>query len=109
MANDWRCRAEIVASRFERRRCRVKNRCTAASKTNDTTQIAWIWCLAAFGSRTYRRGLITEGEEQDRIKQENNVLVLGRIAEHFERLAAKYEWFQWHPWLPVEPDPPVPN
>ena len=59
--------------------------------------------------RTYRRGLITEGEEQSRIRMENNVVVLRRIAEHFERLAAKYEWFQWHPWLPVEPDPPVPN
>ena len=59
--------------------------------------------------RTYRRGLITEGEEQNRIRMENNVVVLRRIAEHFERLAAKYEWFQWHPWLPIEPDPPVPN
>jgi hypothetical protein len=59
--------------------------------------------------RTYRRGIITEGEEQNRIRMENNVVVLRRIAEHFERLAAKYEWFQWHPWLPIEPDPPVPN
>jgi hypothetical protein len=59
--------------------------------------------------RTYRRGIITEGEEQNRVRMENNVVVLSRVAEHFERLAAKYEWFQWHPWLPVEPDPPVPN
>ncbi len=59
--------------------------------------------------RTYRRGIITEGEEQNRIRMENNVVVLRGIAEHFERLAAKYEWFQWHPWLPIEPDPPVPN
>ncbi len=59
--------------------------------------------------RNDRRGRIMEGEEQDRIRHEKNVVNLGRIADHFERLAAKYEWFQWHPWLPIEPDPPVPN
>ena len=59
--------------------------------------------------RTYRRGLIMEGEERHRIRQEHNVVYLGRIAEHYERLAAKYKWFRWHPLLPVEPDPPVPK
>jgi len=59
--------------------------------------------------RTYRRGLITDGEEGHRIRQEHNVVVLGKIAEHFERLAAKYEWYRCHPWLPVEPDPPIPE
>jgi hypothetical protein len=59
--------------------------------------------------RAYVRGPITEGEEAHRIRQEHNVVVMGRIAEHFEKLAAKYEWYRWHPWLPIEPDPPVPE
>jgi hypothetical protein len=59
--------------------------------------------------RAHRRGLITEGEEAHRIRQEHNVGLMGRIAEHFEKLAAKYEWYSWHPWLPIEPDPPVPK
>ena len=59
--------------------------------------------------RAYRRGLITEGEERDRIRHEHNVVVLERVAEHFERLVTKYEWHRWHPWLPIEPDQPVPK
>ena len=59
--------------------------------------------------RAYRRGLITESEEEHRRWMENNVGVLGRIVDHFERLADKYEWHRWHPWMPIDPDPPVPN
>jgi hypothetical protein len=58
--------------------------------------------------REYRRGLITDGEEQWGIRQERNAFVVGRLADYYERLAAKYEKARRRPWLPVQPDPPMP-
>ncbi len=59
--------------------------------------------------RTYRRDLITDGEEATRIRQEHNVEFLGRLEDYHEQLAAKYGRARLRPWLPVEADPPMPK
>ena len=58
--------------------------------------------------REYRRGLITDGAEQTRIRQERNAIVFQGLVDYHEQLAAKYEKARRRPWLPVEPDPPMP-
>jgi hypothetical protein len=59
--------------------------------------------------RTYRRGLIQDGEERAGVRLELAMAFLRRLVDYHEQLATKYDRARRRPWLPVEPDPLVPK
>ena len=58
--------------------------------------------------RTYRYGLIADGEDRMGQMAEANVAEFGKLAYYFEQLSRKYANAEKRPWEPVTPDPPRP-
>ncbi|MFO0887744.1 MAG: hypothetical protein U0790_01215 [Isosphaeraceae bacterium] len=58
--------------------------------------------------RTYRYGLIADGEERLGRLDEHNAVIMRGLTEYHRGLADKYAKAMERPWLPVEPDPPMP-
>ncbi len=58
--------------------------------------------------RTYRYGLIADGEDLQGKLAESNVSEFGKLADYFEQLTEKYAKAKEQPWVPVAPDPPRP-
>jgi hypothetical protein len=58
--------------------------------------------------RTYRYGLIADGEDLQGRMAEANLAEFGKLADYLDQLAAKYARAEKRPWEPVPPDPPRP-